>query len=139
MKSKIKNHYATVLNQTSSENQVKVFSESSRLTNKYNYSFTNPECCPAPRTSRSNTVSGSDGIPTLEQQPCELEDVLDVLKSHLILSDNRNTSQTNENIALSSPDRERAIHHLLKTTLTYAVLSMNMPTNVSVKMTQAHN
>ena len=40
------------------------------------------------RTSISTTAPGSDGIPTQVLQLCELEDVLNVLNSHSILSDN---------------------------------------------------
>ena len=43
MKLRIKNHYAAVLNQALSDNLAKVFSDSSPLTNKYDYSFTIPE------------------------------------------------------------------------------------------------
>ena len=58
MKLWIKNHYAAVLNQAPSDNLVKVFSESSPLTNKYDYSFIIPEIRTALRTSRSNTAPG---------------------------------------------------------------------------------
>ena len=62
------------------------------LTNKYDYSFTIPEIRIALKTSRSNTAPGSDGIPTRVLQLCELEDdVLNVLSSHSILSNNDNT------------------------------------------------
>ena len=62
------------------------------MTNKYDYSFTIPEIRIALKTSRSNTAPGSDGIPTRVLQLCELqEDVLNVLNSHSILSDNDNT------------------------------------------------
>ena len=61
------------------------------MTNKYDYSFTIPEIRLALKTSRSNTAPGSDGIPTRVLQLCELEDdVLNVLNSHSILSDNDN-------------------------------------------------
>ena len=91
MKLRIKDHYAAVLNQAPSDNLVKVFSDSSLLTNKYDYSFTIPEICIALKTSRSNTAPGSDGIPTQVLQLCELEDVVNVLNSHSILSNNDNT------------------------------------------------
>ena len=91
MKLRIKDHYAAVLNQAPSDNLVKVFYDSSPLTNKYDYSFTIPEIHIALRTSRSNTAPGSDGIPTRVLQLCELEDVLNVLNSHSILSNNDNT------------------------------------------------
>ena len=92
MKPRIKDHYAAVLNQSPSDKLVKVFSDSSPLTNKYDYTFTIPEIRIALRTSRSNTAPGSDGIPTRVLQLCELEkDVLNVLNSHSILSDNDNT------------------------------------------------
>ena len=88
---KDKNHYAVVLNQAPSDNLVKVFSDSSPLTNKYDYSFTILEIRIALRTSRSNTAPGSDGIPTRVLQLCGLEeDVLNVLNSHSILSNNDN-------------------------------------------------
>ena len=64
MKLRIKKHYAAVLNQAPSDNLVKVFSDSSPLTNKYDYSFTIPEIRTALKTSRSNTAPGSDGILT---------------------------------------------------------------------------
>ena len=65
---------------------------SSPLTNKYDYSFTIPEIRMVLRTSRSNIVSGSDGMPTRVLQLFELEeDVLNVLNSHSILSNNDNT------------------------------------------------
>ena len=88
MKLSIKNNYAAVLYQAPSDKLVKVFSDSSPLTNKYYYSFTIPEIRIALKTSRSNT--GSDGIPTRVLQLCELEDVLNVLNSHSILSNNDN-------------------------------------------------
>ena len=92
MKLRIKNKYAAVLNQAPSDNLVKVFSDSSQLTNKYDYSFTIPEIRIALKTSRPNTAPGSDGIPTRVLQLCELEeDVLDVLSSHSILGNNYNT------------------------------------------------
>ena len=51
-----------------------------------------PEIRIALETSRSNTAPGSDGIPTRVLQLCELEeDVLNVLNSHSILSNNDNT------------------------------------------------
>ena len=61
---RIMDHYAAVLNQAPSDSLVKVFSDSSPLTNKYDYSFTIPEICIVFKTSRSNTAPGSDGIPT---------------------------------------------------------------------------
>ena len=92
MKLRIKDHHAAVLNQAPSGNLVRVFSDSSPLTNKYDYSFTIPKIHIALRTSRSNTASGSDGIPTRVLQLCELEeDVLNVINSHSILSNNDNT------------------------------------------------
>ena len=57
MKLRIKDHYASVLNQAPSDNVVKVFYDSSPMTNKYDYSFTIPEIRIALRTSRSNTAS----------------------------------------------------------------------------------
>ena len=61
------------------------------MTNKYDYPFTIPEIRIALRTSRSNTAPGSDDIPTRVLQLCELEeDVLNVLSSHSILSNNDN-------------------------------------------------
>ena len=91
MKLRIKNHYAAVLNQAPSDNLVRVFSDSSLLTNEYDYSFTIPEICISLRTSRSNTAPGSDGIPTRVLHLCELEeDVLNVLNPHSILSNNDN-------------------------------------------------
>ena len=90
MKLRIKHHCAAVLNQAPNDNLVKAKSDSSPLTNKYDYSFTIPEIRIAPKTSRSNT--GSDGIPTRVFQLCELEeDVLSVLNSHSILCNNDNT------------------------------------------------
>ena len=87
MKPGIKDHYAVVLNQAPSDNVVEVFSDSSPLTNKYDYSFTTPKICTALRTSRSNTAPGLDGILTRVLQLCELEeDALNVLNSHSILS-----------------------------------------------------
>ena len=92
MKLRIKNQYAAVLNQAPSDNLVKVFSDLSQLTNKYDYSFTIPEIRIALKTYRPNTAPGSDGIPTRVLQLCELEeDVLDVLSSHSILGNNYNT------------------------------------------------
>ena len=62
------------------------------MTNKYDYSFTIPEIRIALKTSRSNTAPGSDGIPTRVLQLCELEeDVLNVLNSHSIHSNNDDT------------------------------------------------
>ena len=61
---RIKDHYAAVLNQAPSDNLVKVFTDSSPLTNKYDYSFRIPEVRIALKTSRSNTAPGSDGIRT---------------------------------------------------------------------------
>ena len=92
MKLRIKHHYVAVFNQAPSDNLVKVFSDSSPLTNKYNYSFTIHEIRIDLRTSRSNTAPGSDGIPTRILQLCELEEHLqNVLNSHSILSNNNNT------------------------------------------------
>ena len=92
MNLRIKDHYAAVLNQAPSDNLVKAFYDSSPLTNKYDYSFTIPEIRTALRTSRSNTKTGSDGVSTRVLQLCELgEDVLNVLNSHSILSNNDNT------------------------------------------------
>ena len=92
MKLKIKNNYATVLNQSPSDNLVRVFYESSPLTNKYDHSFAIPEICAALRTSRSNTAPGSDGIGTRVIPIYEIvKDVLNILISHSILSGNRNT------------------------------------------------
>ena len=91
MKLRIKDHYAAVLNQAPSDNLVKVFYDSSPLTNKHDYSFTIPEIRIALKTSRSITAPGLDGIPTRVLQLCELEkDVLNVLNSHSILSNNDN-------------------------------------------------
>ena len=91
MKLRIKNHYAAVLNQAPSDNLVRVFLDSSLLTNKHDYSLTFPEIRMALKTSRSNTAPGSDGMPTRVLRLCELEeDVLNVLSSHSILSDNDN-------------------------------------------------
>ena len=64
MKLRIKNQYAAVLNQAPSDNLLIVFCDSYPLTNKYEYSFTIHEIRIALKTSRSNTASGSDGIPT---------------------------------------------------------------------------
>ena len=87
----IKDHYAAVLNQSPSDNLVRVFYDLSPLTNKYDYSFTIPEIRTALRTSRSNTAPGSDGILSRVLQLCELEeDVNSVLISQSILSDNDN-------------------------------------------------
>ena len=92
MKLRIKDHYAAVLNQAPSDNLVRVFSDSSPLTNKYDYSFSFPKIRTALITSRSNTAPGPDGIPTRVLQLCELEeDVLNVLISDSILSNNDNT------------------------------------------------
>ena len=91
MKLMLKNHYAAVLIQAPSNNPVNALYVSSLLANKYNYSFTIPEIRTALRTSRSNTAPGSDSIPTRVLQLCELEDVLNVLNSHSIHSDNDNT------------------------------------------------
>ena len=92
MKLRIKDHYAAVLSQAPSDNLVIVFSDSSPLTNEYDYSFTIPEIRIALKTSRSNTAPGSDGIPTRVLQLCESEeDVLNVLNSHSILGNNDNT------------------------------------------------
>ena len=51
MKLRIKDQYAAVLNQAPSDNQVVVFSDSSPLTNKYDYSFTIPDIRIALKTS----------------------------------------------------------------------------------------
>ena len=92
MKLRIKDHYAAVLNQEPSDDLVKVFSDSSPLTNKYDYSFTIPKICIDLKTSRSNTAHGSVGMPTRVLQLCELEeDVLNFFSSHSILSNNDNT------------------------------------------------
>ena len=92
MKLRIKDYYAAVLNQAPSDNLVKVFSDSSPLMNKYDYSFTIPEIRIAFKTSRSNTAPGLDDILTRVLQLCELEEeVLNVLNSHSILSNNDNT------------------------------------------------
>ena len=118
MKLRIKDHYAAVLNQAPSDNLVTVFSDSSLLTNKYDYSFTIPEMRTALRTSRSNTKTGSDGIPTRVLQLCELEeDVLNVLNSHSILSNNDNTvpEKWKHSIIVSIP--KKGIHHLMKTSV----------------------
>ena len=62
------------------------------MTNKYDYSFTILVIRIAIKTSTSNTAPRSDGIPTRVLQLCELEeDVLNVLNSHSILSNNDNT------------------------------------------------
>ena len=118
MKLRIKDHYAAVLNQAPSDDLVKVFSESSPLTNKYDYLFTIPEIRIALGRYRSNTAAGSDGMPTRELQLCELEeDVLNVLISHSILSNNDNTvpDKCKHSIIVSIP--KRVIHHLLKTSV----------------------
>ena len=92
MKLRIKNHYVAVINLATSDNMVEKKSYSSPLTKKYDYSFTIHEIRIALETSRSNTAPGSDGIPTRVLQLCELEeDVLNVLYSHSILSNNDNT------------------------------------------------
>ena len=92
MKLRTKDHYAAVLNQAPSDNLVKVFPDSSPLTDKYDYSFTIPKIRTALMTSRLNTAPGSDGIPSRVLQLRELEeDVLNVLNSHSILSNNDNT------------------------------------------------
>ena len=70
------------------------------------------------RTSRPNTAPGSDGIPTRVLQLCELEeDVLSILNSHSILSNNDNTvpDKWKHSIIVSIPTR--VIHHLLKTSV----------------------
>ena len=108
MKSKMQNHYAAVLNQAPSGNLVKVSSESSSLINKYDYSFTFPEIRTTSKTSRMNTTPGSDGIPTRVLQLYELEeDALNILNSHSILSDNRNTvpDKWKHNIIASIPKK----------------------------------
>ena len=64
MKLRIKDHYAAALNEAPSDNVVIVFSYSSPLTNKYDYSFSLPKIRTALMTSRSNTAPGSDGILT---------------------------------------------------------------------------
>ena len=62
------------------------------MTNEHDYSLSIPDICTALRTSRSNTAPGLDGVLTRVLQLCELEeDVLNVLSSHSILSDNDNT------------------------------------------------
>ena len=89
MKPRTKNHFAAVINLANSDNMANVFSDSSPLTNKYDYSFTIHEIRIALETSRSNSAPGSDDIPTRILQLCELEeDVLNVLFSHSILSNN---------------------------------------------------
>ena len=108
MKSKMQNHYAAVLNQAPSGNLVKVSSESSSLINKYDYSFTIPEILTTLKTSRINAAPVSDGIPTRILQLCVLEeDVLNILSSHSILSDNRNTvpDKWKHNIIVSIPKK----------------------------------
>ena len=125
MKLRIKHHYVAVFNQAPSDNLVKLFSDSSLLTNKYDYSFTIPEICTAMKTSRSNTAPGSDGIPTRVLQLCEIEeDVLNVLNSHSILSNNDNTvpDKWKHSIIVSIP--KNGNHHLLKTS---EVLQKNAP------------
>ena len=92
------------------------FSDSSPLTNKYDYSFTIPKIRTALKTSRSNTAPGSDGIPTRVLQLCEIEeDVLNVLNSHSILNDNDNTvpDKWKHSIIVSIP--KNGNHHLLET------------------------
>ena len=111
MTQKMKNHIVVVLNQAPIDNLVKVFSESSQLTNKYDYSFTIPEICTALETSRSNTAPGSDGIPSSVLQLCELdEDVLNVLISHSILIDNDNTvpDKLKHSIIVSIPKKGKS-------------------------------
>ena len=91
-KLRIKQHYAAILHEAPSDNLITVFSDSTPLTNKYDYSFTIPEIRIALKTSRSNTAPGSNGMPTRVLQLCELEeDVLNVRNSHSILSNNDNT------------------------------------------------
>ena len=86
----IRDHYAAELNQAPSDNLVRFFSDSSPSTNKYDYSFTIPENRIALKTSLK--TPGSDGMPTRVLQLSELEeDVLNVLSSHSILSNNNNT------------------------------------------------
>ena len=80
MKLMIENHYAAVLIKLPVIIWYEFFSESSPLTNKYDYSFTIPEIRTALRTSRSNTASGSDGIPTRVLQLCELESINQSIK-----------------------------------------------------------
>ena len=78
------------------------------MTNKYDYTFTIPEIRTALRTSRSNTAPGSDGIPTRVLQLYELEDdVLNVLNSHSILSDNDNSvpDKWKHSIIVSIPEQ----------------------------------
>ena len=113
MKLRIKDHYAVVLNQAPSDNQVKVFSDSSPLKNKYDYSFTIHEMRTALKTSRSNTASGSDGIPTRVLQLCQLEDVLNILNSHSILSNNDNTvpDKWKHSIIVSIPKKGNSSSH----------------------------
>ena len=115
---KDKNHYAAVLNQALNDNQVIVFSDSSLLTNIYDYSFTIPEIRIDLKTSRTNTAPGSDAMPTRVLQLCELEeDVLSVLILTQSLVIMITLSLTNGNIVLSSPFQKRVIHHLLKTSV----------------------
>ena len=108
MKLRKKDHYAVVLNQAPSDKLVKVFSDSSPLTNKYDYSFTIPEIRTALKTYRSNTTPGSDDIPTRVLQLCELEeDVLNVLNSHPILINIDNTvpDKWRDSIIVSIPKK----------------------------------
>ena len=127
MKLRIKDHSAAVLSQAPSDNLLKVFSDSSPLTNKYDYSFTIPEIRIALRTSRSNTAPGSDGISTRVLQLCEFEeDVMNVLISHSILSNNDNDNTVPDkwkhSVIVSIP--KRVIHHLLKTSVVLQMLRL---------------
>ena len=71
---------------------VKDSSELSLLVNKYDYSFTIPEICAALKTSRMKTTPELVGMPTRVLQLYLLEeDVLNILNSHSILNDNRNS------------------------------------------------
>ena len=118
MKLRIKNHYAAVLNQAPSDNLVKVCSDSSPLTNKYDYSFTIPEIRIALKTPRSNTAPGSDGIPTRVLKLCELEEyVLNVLNCHSILSNNDNIVPDKWKHSIIVSILKMVIHHLLKTSV----------------------
>ena len=109
---------AAVLNQAPSDNLVRVYSGSSPLTNKYDYSFTIHEIRIALETSRSNTAPGSDGIPTRVLQICQLEeDVLYVLNSHSILSNNDNPLLDKWKHSIIVSFKKRVIHHLLKTSM----------------------
>ena len=107
-----------VLNQAPSDNLGKVYSDSSPLTNKYDYSFTIQEIRIALETSRLNTAPGSVGIPTRVLQICQLEeDVLYVLNSHSILSNNDNPLLDKWKHSIIVSFKKRVIHHLLKTSM----------------------